>query len=203
MRVRAAEVVGGRELDVVQAPGWGQFLRVALADFRHVGALWRSSRWVIRAVTRLIDPRATAVVEYGPGDGTITRGILAQLRKGARLLGIELNRAFCDMLRAGGDARLEVLEGDVLALSARLRALVPNGVDAVVSGIPLSFLTPLDRDRVLLQTSRALRPGGAFIVYQYTPHLWFSAAVRRHFRTVERRVVLRNLPPCFLTILTK
>jgi phospholipid N-methyltransferase len=176
---------------------------VALADFWHVGALFASSRWVIRAATRRIHESASTIVEYGPGDGTMTRAILARLSQGGRLFGIELNDTFCHLLRATGDPRLEVVPGDALAVSARLPRLAAQGIDAVISGIPLSFLTPLDRDRLFLNTSNALRPGGVFIVYQYTPQLWFDSAARRHFRRVERRLEVRNLPPCFITVLTK
>jgi phospholipid N-methyltransferase len=203
MRVRAGQAGGAHQLERLQAPRFGQFLRVALADFGHVGALFASSRWVVRAVTRRIDEGARVVVEYGPGDGTLSRGILARLREGGRLIGIEVNDSFCRLLRAAQDLRLEVVAGDALGVSERLRALAPQGVDAVVSGIPLSFLTPRDRDRLFFHTSHALRPGGSFIVYQCTPQLWFSRAARRHFRAVERRFEVRNLPPCFITILTK
>jgi phospholipid N-methyltransferase len=49
-----------------------------------------------------------------------------------------------------------------------LGSLGLDGADCVISGIPHSTLAPDLRARILESTRQVLRPGGSFIVYQFT-----------------------------------
>ena len=96
------------------------------------------------------------------------------------------------------DARLYVIDGDVIAQSARLKELVPDGVNAVVSGIPFSFLTPEDRKSVVDNTAAGLSTEGRFVVYQNSPMM--KGPLSRRFKKVKTTVEVRNIPPYFIMV---
>ena len=66
--------------------------------------------------------------------------------------------------------------------------------DYILSGIPFSTLPEGVGELICAETQRALRPGGEFLVYQY------SAFVRHllagQFNDIAERVEWRNIPPC-------
>lgn len=177
------------------------FLKNALRDFSHVAALFPSTPFACRAIAGNLPAGPRLVVEYGPGSGVVTRELLRKLPMDGQLIAYEINRAFAAELRRGADRRLVVNEGDIVDASARLRELAPGGVDAVVSGIPFSFLSPYSRDLVVKNTHAALREGGRFVVYQNTAKM--VKPLRRHFREVSSRFEPRNLFPYFIMVAEK
>jgi 16S rRNA (adenine1518-N6/adenine1519-N6)-dimethyltransferase len=107
---------------------------------------------VIRAIVDAIDPRpGEPLVEIGPGLGALTAALLE--RAGA-LTVIELDRDLAAQLR--GDARLEVIEADVLDVDLRaLAAKAPGGMLRVVGNLPYNVSTPILFH--VLQTAEAVR----------------------------------------------
>lgn len=175
----------------------GQWL-FASNFFKHpglLGSLIPSSRHLIEWLLRPVDwSRARRIVEYGPGVGTITKRLLANMAPDARLLALELNPEFVDYLRREvNDPRLEVVRMSAADLGQALNERSWDGVDYAISGIPFSTMPSSVRDDVLRQTREYLRPGGEFLVYQFSdsvrPHL------ERTFDAVERGFVLRNFLP--------
>jgi len=88
---------------------------------------------------------AETVLEVGPAAGSLTEDLLA---KAARVVACEIDRDLADLLRRrlGGDDRLTILVGDVLAgkhaLSADVLAEV-GGQAHLVSNLPYNVATPL------------------------------------------------------------
>jgi len=96
---------------------------------------------IVEAMTAAAGPLAgAAVVEVGPGVGILT-GRLLDL--GARVVAVELDRRLCAFLRRRfGGRGLELLEGDVLALSndELRRAFSPPPAEyRVVANLPYSI----------------------------------------------------------------
>lgn len=174
------------------------FVGVALKDFGRVGGIFPSSRWTARAVVRQLTSDMNTVIEYGPGDGAVTRHILKLLRPKAKLLGIELNQAFVEALRKIQDKRLEVVAGDVAEMSEKLKELLPDGVDAVVSGIPFTFIPAEQREKIVKNTRDALKPGGRFVLYQNS--LLMKSLLNRYFQKVTAQIEPRNIPPYFILV---
>ena len=82
------------------------FLKVALSD-RQIGAMTRSSKYVVKAIMRnLSDLSLRRVIEYGPGDGVITKAILNRMPKDGQLIVVETNLRFLKILRDIKDPRL-------------------------------------------------------------------------------------------------
>ncbi|RME59282.1 hypothetical protein D6779_04710 [Candidatus Parcubacteria bacterium] len=170
------------------------FLRVALRDFLKVGAVLPSSRYAARRIVALAPRQCKMVVEYGAGNGAITRALLWSpvLAPNGILIAIEQNAEFCRALRAIPDPRLKVYEGDVATFCNRF-LLSGKRADLIVSGIPFSFLSPAARKTLLRKAYSILCRGGVFIVYQHSPLL--AGYLKDIFGNVQRSVEWRNFPP--------
>lgn len=176
------------------------FLNVALRDYK-VGAITKSSRYTVRAVLKSIRPGYTSVVEYGAGDGTITKELLTRLPAAARVVAVELNKNFLPRLHEIKDARLSIKNEDVVRLSDDFAAAGLTSVDAVISGIPFTFFSASVRDQVVRNTHRQLQEGGVFVVYQYS--LLMLPVLKKYFRRVTVHFVLLNIPPYFVMVAEK
>lgn len=171
-----------------------KFIKTAATDFG-VGAIARSSRYVLRRVLGLLGPTLQVVVEYGPGDGVMTKELLGRIAPSGRLIAIEPNEEFVRILKKIEDPRILVIRGEAQDAALVLDDL-PR-IDAIVSSIPFSFLTPEDRLRVVSDAYDALSPGGKFIVFhQYTPLM--AKVMRERFEKVSVRFEIRNIFPCFI-----
>jgi phospholipid N-methyltransferase len=177
------------------------FLRNALRDFPHVGSLFPSSSFACRAIARHLPAAPRVVVEYGPGSGVVTRELLTRLPHSARLIAFEINAEFAALLRLVSDQRLHINQEDIVEASGRLREWAPDGVDAVISGIPFSFLSKAARERVVLNTRDALKDGGRFIVYQNSRKM--TRPLEACFTRVSCRFELRNIFPYFIMVAHK
>ena len=65
----------------------------------NVGAITRSSGYLVRSVADKLPVNLSTIVEYGAGDGVMTRILLEHLAPTGRLIAIEANDAFIDELK--------------------------------------------------------------------------------------------------------
>lgn len=177
-----------------------EFFRMWTRD-RHVGAVTKSSRQTVTRVAGSLPSPCASIVEYGPGDGVVTRALLERLPPNGWLLAIERNGAFLPELHAIGDSRLVVRIGDVRVDAPVLRSLAPSPIDAIVSVLPFACYEPHERAAIIRATHDALRPGGRFIVCQYTPLI--LPLLRRVFASVRIRLAPWNFPPYLVLIATR
>lgn len=172
-----------------------QFFKTALKNYKTIGAVRASSRFVAKRIQRALGD-VTYIVEYGAGDGVLTKEILKILPNNGRIVAVELDRTFLSELAKIKDKRLTVLNEDVIAVSKNLRKLALPKIDAVVSGIPFTFLTSDVRDEIVRATAEALNKDGMFLVYQHSPLM--VPILKRYFRTTQTFLELRNFPPNFI-----
>lgn len=163
-----------------------------------LGSVLPSSRYLVRRALRWVDwSRAELFVEYGPGVGTFTGEILRRMRPDARLLALETNPDFVRRLEASlKDPRLEVIHESAEAIEAIVRARGGGSVDYVLSGIPFSLMPDETRDQVLRSTRSVLAPGGAMLVYQFSPSI--RAHLERTFPEVRAEFEPRNFLPAMV-----
>jgi len=171
------------------------FLKIALRDMKRVGAVMPSSKYAVRSIMRSLPSGFSSVLEYGPGDGILTRAILAKLPPSGRLLAIETNHDFVTCLNKIGDPRLTVLHGQAERAAEFARQEELSGFDLVVSGIPFSMLPSALRREMVAMTRDLLNPGGTFLVYQTSPLM--VRYLKRDFR-VKLRIEPLNVPPYFI-----
>jgi phosphatidylethanolamine/phosphatidyl-N-methylethanolamine N-methyltransferase len=168
-----------------------------------VASIIPSSKALVERVSSKIDfshPRVIA--EYGPGEGVHSREIARRMTADSTLLLFELDPDLSRDLKRqfGSDPRVHVINGDAARLPDELARLGIEQCDYVVSGIPFSILE-MEKKRALLQkTYDAIKPGGAFIIYQVTNELRQHAT---QFEHADSEYFLQNIPPMFITVFSK
>jgi phospholipid N-methyltransferase len=174
------------------------FARNFVKHPRMLGSAIPSSRFLIDHLLRQIDwERARVIVEYGPGVGTITAEILRRMRPDATLVVLETNHDFVTFLsRSLRDPRLHVVHGSAAEADTVLGGLGLQQADYVISGIPFSTIPGATRDAILRTTRALLRPGGAFLVYQFSRAV--LPALRRVFGHVRQDFEPLNVLPAHL-----
>ena len=179
------------------SPQW-QFLRGFLKNPVMVGSIIPSSRVLIDKMLSPVDWANTRLfVEYGPGVGTFTRPILDKLGPDATLLTIDTNLDFTRYLRDSiDDPRLVTVNGSAADVEKILGDHGHESADYVLSGLPFSTLPPGVGDDIAEATAKVIRPGGAFLVYQFSPKV--RDFIQPHFATIKRGFEWINVPPATL-----
>lgn len=177
---------------------WAVFLEGFVKHPVMVGSIIPSSRFTI---TKMLAPvrwdECRLFVEYGPGVGTFCRPVLDRLRRDGQLIVIDTNPLFIDYLNSTiTDSRFVAVLGSAADVEQIVQAHGHDHADYVLSGLPFSTLPDGVGPAIAAATHRVLRPGGAFLVYQFT------AAARdfmaRHFRLIDQGFELLNVLPCRL-----
>jgi phospholipid N-methyltransferase len=176
----------------------GVFLEGFLEHPVMVGSIIPSSRFTIRKMLAPVNwDECKLFVEYGPGVGTFCRPVLDRLRRDGTLIVIDTNPLYIDYLKATiTDGRFRAVHGSAADVEAIVKAHGYDHADYVLSGLPFSTLPDGVGPAIAAATWRVLRPGGAFLVYQ------FSARARdfmaRHFSRIDKGFELFNVLPCKL-----
>ncbi|MBV9524172.1 MAG: methyltransferase [Alphaproteobacteria bacterium] len=159
-----------------------------------IGAVAPSSRFLARAMARLVDiRRADPVIELGGGTGRVTKALLEAGVAPERLIVVEHDSRLCHMLRRRFP-QLRIVEGDARQLVVLLRPLGIDAASAVVSSLPLVSMSKRMRRQIVEQSFALLGEAGRFI--QYTYSLTSPLSPREH--GVRGRVATRvwlNVPP--------
>jgi phospholipid N-methyltransferase len=178
-------------------PRWA-FLRGFIKHPVMVGSIIPSSRTLIEKMLKPVDWDATRVfVEYGPGVGTFTRPILEKLGPDAKLVTIDTNQEFTSFLRESiDDDRLVAVTGSAADVEKILADRGLGQADFVLSGLPFSTLPPGVGDKIAEATAKVIRPGGAFLVYQFSPKV--LNFIKPWFERIDRGFEWVNVPPATL-----
>jgi phospholipid N-methyltransferase len=183
-----------------RSPSGGALL-FARNFFRHprmLGSIIPSSRFLIKQLLQPIDwAQAQVIVEYDPGVGGITAEILRRMRPDAMLIAIETNPEFVSYLRSSiQDERLHVVEASAEGVDEILRQYGQSNASYIISGIPFSTIPAAVRERILLKTCEVLKPGGSFLVFQFSTRVLED--LQRIFRYVRRQFEPLNVLPAHL-----
>ncbi len=179
------------------SPHW-QFLRGFLKNPVMVGSVIPSSRVLIDKMLGPVDWANTKLfVEYGPGVGTFTRPVLERLSPDATLVTIDTNPEFTRYLTSAiDDPRLVAVSGSAADVEKILAERELGSADYVLSGLPFSTLPAGVGEDIAEATANVLRPGGAFLVYQFSPKV--LDFIRPHFAPIKRGFEWINVPPATL-----
>jgi phospholipid N-methyltransferase len=180
-----------------KSPQW-QFLRGFLKNPVMVGSIIPSSRVLIDKMLEPVDWANTKLfVEYGPGVGTFTKPVLDRLGPDATLLTIDTNPDFTHYLKQLiDDPRLIAVTGSAADVETILSDRNLGEADYVLSGLPFSTLPPGVGDAIAGATAKVIRPGGAFLVYQFSPKV--RDFIEPHFARIKRGFEWINVPPATL-----
>ena len=195
------------------------FTSEALGDLQTTAAIVPSSRYLAQAMlVPLPLARAKVVVEFGPGTGALTQGLLRLMPPDAQLLAFEINPRFLQHLRQTfSDPRLVLINRSAVTIAAELKQLGVERVDAAVSSLGITLMSNDKRHAVLGGLARFLDESSVFTQYHYVHGLlpWYEIENGRvsrfrvvewlgqYFRTIERKFVWRNVPPAFVFVCRK
>lgn len=190
--------------------GLATFASQAIEDFQSTAAIAPSSRFLAEA---MVDPlpveQARTVVELGPGTGVMTRELLRRLPADAKVLAFEVSPRFVAYLEENiCDPRLEVIPSCAGRIVEELADRGLDRADAVLSSLGLTLMPLHEVENVLEGASRLIGDSGVFTQFQYVHRvrlengrpIYFDAArwLEARFPIVNRRMIVRNLPPAFV-----
>ena len=133
------------------------------------------------------------MVELGPGTGGTTRALLRAMGRNARLLTIEVNPRFVELLRRINDPRLTVHHGSAADIGAALDRYELPTPDVILSGIPFSTMAiGVGRD-ILRSVHDSLHAGGLFVAYQVRDRV--ESLGREVFGRARKQTEIFNVPP--------
>jgi phosphatidylethanolamine/phosphatidyl-N-methylethanolamine N-methyltransferase len=167
----------------------GSWIKKPLA----VGAVTPSSKLLARTMAQYVDPEGTGpVIELGPGTGPITEALIEHGVAPSRLVLVEFNPAFCQLLRERFP-EATVVQADAYRLRESLAHYSRHGASAVVSGLPLMTKPLRTRMRLLRDALALLGPHAPFVQFTYAvvPPIPKLAGVK--VEASER--IWRNMPP--------
>ena len=190
--------------------GIATFAAQAIEEFQSTAAIAPSSRFLADAMAGPLPlAQAKTVVEFGPGTGVMTRALLDRLPHDARLLSFEINPRFIEYLgEEFVDPRLEIVPIGAENVMDELSKRGLDRADAVLSSLGLSLMPKPLVQSILEGASKAIGDWGVFTQFQYFHRMRLEdgrpsyydvgRALPEHFGSIQRRMIVRNLPPAFV-----
>ena len=177
---------------------WGVFFKGFIKHPVMVGSIIPSSDRTVKKMLAPVDWDNTKLfVEYGPGVGTFCQPVLDRMRPDATLLVIDLNPDFIEYLRKTiRDSRFIVVHGSAADVKEIIAQFGFQNADYVLSGLPFSTLPNNLGPVIAEETARAIRPGGAFLVYQFRARA--RDFMTPHFARIDNGFEAWNILPCHL-----
>ncbi len=169
---------------------------------RELSTIFPSSPFLANTIADQMDfsePRTIA--ELGPADGALTKPIVDRMHPKSDLYLIEVNDAFCDDLREKykhhekGDA-IHVLNRGAEKLPEICEDEEIDGLDYVVSGIPLTTIPDHMSEQILQGTLDTLKPDGRYVQFQYSQD--YRENIESYFGPVQLERVWLNIFPAWV-----
>ena len=179
-----------------------RFLRLWLERPLAIGAVMPSGKALARTMASYVDPRLQGpVIELGPGTGPVTDALLRRGIAQERLVLIEFNPEFCQLLTRRFP-KATIIQGDAYDLRETLSGILTEPAAAIVSSLPL-FTKPMEQRLELLEAAQSImRPDAPFIQFTYAvvPPM---PARSEFYRTCGSSRIWRNLPPARVWVYNK
>ena len=165
-----------------------------LKKWKTTGAISFSSSFLVEKMIKCIDfNKAKIIVELGAGNGCITKGLLAKMRKDAILISIEINEEFCSLLnKTIEDTRLQIICGDAIE---SLQSLGLE-IDYIVSSIPFKVLSKKERTTLITAIKDASNKKTVFVQFSYFISMY--SFLKDNFNKVKIGFTPLNIPPAFV-----
>lgn len=178
-----------------------QNIKSFIKDYK-VAAFASSSHFLINEVLKEVDGGMKIIVEQGAGDGVLTKRLLGIVATNSKVIAIEQNKIFLEILRSIHDNRLTIWEGFAQDFEYTKFLTSDEKVDIIFSSIPFSFLKKEDREQIVRNAHENLLPGGKLIIFhQYS--LLMKGELKKYFSNIKYKFIFRNFLPCFILIAQK
>jgi phosphatidylethanolamine/phosphatidyl-N-methylethanolamine N-methyltransferase len=178
------------------------FIRSWMQKPLSIGAVTPSGKVLARTMAQYVDADVPGpVIELGPGTGPVTDALVKQGVHPSRLVLVEFNPHFCQILRKRfPDAT--VVRADAYSLRSAVAALVQQPAAAIVSGLPLVTKPMRKRLRLLSEAFGLLSPGAPFIQFTYAVMAPIPKALTGINAEASERIWL-NVPPARVWVYRK
>lgn len=174
---------------------WRFFCNFIRNPIRNASVL-PSSRRASRSMFEGVDwTKMEYVIELGPGTGSFTRELYANLPRHCKVLIIELNADYIPSLQRRFGDRFEIIEGSADDFEEQMKTRNWPKADLVVSGLPFT-LPKTVQDKLYASLLAQTEQGAVFRWFTYFPFL-----MKPHFRAFSFRLVKGvwfNLPPLWV-----
>ena len=174
------------------------FFKEAVKDIRNSGTIAPSSKYLIDKMLKNIDfSKTQTIVEYGAGNGKITKELLKRLDKNSKLICFEINTKFYTHLLSINDKRLTVVNESSENIKKICGDLNLDSVNHFVSSLPLTNMPDQVSEQIVIESYAILKENGSFLQYQYS--LTYLKKFKEIFlNKVILNFELRNIPPAFI-----
>ncbi len=171
------------------------FFRGFLTRPKEVGSIIPSSRFMEKRIVKTANlADAKLAIELGPGTGGTTKALLRAMAPDAKLLVIEINPDFVELLKDTiRDPRLIVHHGSAADIPEALRKHDLEHPDVILSGIPFSTMGKKLGLDILRSVYANLPKGGRFVAYQFRDRV--ESLGRDVFGPARVQTELLNVPP--------
>lgn len=174
------------------------YLSQFFKDSKEVGAVAPSSKSLGRKICSFIDfDKADVIVELGPGNGVFTKLLLERMKPGSKLLALETNAAFCNLIRETiKDDRLILVEDSAEHITKYLEQHGYHSCQYVVSSLPYTVFPSELKNAILDDAVKALNNDGMYLQFQYSLNAF--KLLKSKFDKVNYTFSLLNFPPAFV-----
>ncbi|WP_298508008.1 rRNA adenine N-6-methyltransferase family protein [uncultured Kordia sp.] len=175
-----------------------KFFREAIRDIKTSGTIVPSSRFLTRRMVKNIDfDNVKVIVEFGPGNGIITKEILKRIQPQTKLIAFEINERFFQSLEKIKHSQLIIEKVSAEDIAEVLQKHGFNKADCVVSSLPFTNIPTEISDRILKNAYDAMIDNGLFVQFQYS--LTYYKKLKKVFNDkVKLSFELFNIPPAFV-----
>ena len=129
-------------------------------DLFTTGAIGNTSDRAVDLACRYIDDEPNRIyVEFGIGNGNITKKLLARIHPTSTLYAFEVKKEFCDLVAEEvQDKRLKIINDG----AQNLTEYVSEQIDGIVSTIPFSFFPKELKHKILATSIQQMKVQSSF-----------------------------------------
>jgi phosphatidylethanolamine/phosphatidyl-N-methylethanolamine N-methyltransferase len=173
-----------------------RFFKSLVTAPRLTGAIAPSGRALARAMASAAGPAPHGlVIELGPGTGPVTQALIESGVEPDRLVLVEYDPGFCDLLRRRF-VPARIVEGDAYDLPGTLMEVAGQPIAAVVSSLPLLNQPAHRREKLIADAFGLMGPAGVFVQFTYGLLSPIPREVcAKRYSAHGGRPIWRNLPP--------
>ncbi len=175
------------------------FAKEAISSIKNIGAIAPSSKYLANNIIKHIDFGENQVVlEFGPGNGAITKHILKKLPASSRLISLEINTPFFNHCkdRFKEYDNFQIFNHSAIEFDSLLNELSIERIDYLVSSLPLSIIPDEELAIMFGKVPDYLINEGSFLQYQYSLNKY--KYLKGIFDEVKLGFTPINLPPAFV-----
>ena len=173
-----------------------QFLVESIRDFKTTGAWIPSQKFLIEDITKLVNKdKKMLIVEFGSGEGCVTKKIVEKMSKDSNLLAFELNKNMASIMKKhfSKEKRIKIVQDNVINSHNYIKH---KKADLVISSIPLGNLNKKEVFSILHSAKSILNKEGIFVQYQYLG--WDMLKLKKTFNNLKINWIPLNFPPAFV-----